>query len=110
MSDVCRAPRNLDPGPLSFPRLRDQSPAEAGRPQCSQDLELQSGADKHYQLLQLLFQALLIPMVLNDPVKGPKVVQTTLGLSIVHPCTGSMGRSGPVHLGRHWAWRPAGPT
>lgn len=39
--------------------------------------QLKSGADKFYQVLQLLLQVLLISVVLNDPIEGPDVVQAT---------------------------------
>lgn len=39
---------------------------------------LKFGLNKSQQVLQLILQALLISVVLNDPVKVPKVVQTTL--------------------------------
>ena len=50
------------------------TPTASGTPRTCQ---LQSGSDKLHQVLQLLLQALLISMVLNDPVEVPKVVQAT---------------------------------
>lgn len=49
-----------------------------GSPCRSLQSELQSGADIFQQVLQLLLQALLVSVVLDDPVEVPKVVQATL--------------------------------
>lgn len=69
------------PIPLCAPHLRQRQRPRVQQKRgarCSWDLALESGVDKGHQVLQLFLQALLIPMVLNDPIEGPKVVQATL--------------------------------
>lgn len=44
----------------------------------SRDPARTPGLDKRHQVLQLLLQAPLVPVVLKDPVEGPKVIQATL--------------------------------
>lgn len=72
---VCLFPDlSWDWGPTSGRTTVRQAHQSLLSPQAS---SLKFGLNKFQQVRQLILQALLISVVLNDPVKVPKVVQTT---------------------------------